>query len=84
MVQSEQEGKKKKRWSRVISRLAGLAMIVFLFAAPKWAASGYTAANERERYAKSLMPEDFRKCNISRVGTESQILQHRPARGRHR
>ena len=48
-------------------------MIVFLFAAPKWAASGYTAANERERYAESLMPEDS-EMQYFTSGTESQIL----------
>lgn len=57
----------------MISRLAGLAMIVFLFAAPKWAASGYTAANERERYAESLMPEDS-EMQYFASGTELQIL----------
>ena len=57
----------------MISRIAGLAMIVFLFAAPRWAASGYTAANERERYAESLMPEES-EMQYFTSGTQSQIL----------
>jgi hypothetical protein len=54
-------------------KLAGIALVLFLIAAPRWAASGYTAANERERYAESLMPEDS-EMQYFASGTESEIL----------
>lgn len=56
-----------------MTRLAGIALLVFLFAAPKWAASGYSAAGERQKYAESLMPEDS-EMQYFASGVESQIL----------
>ena len=56
-----------------MTKLTGLALVLFLLFAPKWAASGYTAATERERYAKSLMPEDS-EMQYFTSGAESQIL----------
>ena len=56
-----------------MTKLTGLALVLFLLFAPKWAASGYSAAGERERYAESLMPEESTMQYFA-SGTESQIL----------
>jgi len=56
-----------------MTKLAGIVFVLFVIAAPKWAASGYTAANGRERYAESLMPEES-EMQYFTSGTESQIL----------
>lgn len=56
-----------------MTKLAAIAFVVFLFAAPKWAASGYSAAGERQRYAESLMPEDS-EMQYFASGVESQII----------
>ena len=56
-----------------MTKLAGIALVLFLFAAPKWAATGHSAANELERYAESLMPEDS-EMQYFTSGAESQIL----------
>ena len=56
-----------------MTKLAGIALVLFLLAAPKWAATGHSAANERERYAGSLMSEDS-EMQYFTTGAESQIL----------
>jgi hypothetical protein len=56
-----------------VTKLTGLALVLFLLFAPKWAASGYSAAGERERYAESLMPEESTMQYFA-TGTESQIF----------
>jgi hypothetical protein len=56
-----------------MTKLAGITLVLFLIAAPKWAAGGYSAAGERQRYAESLMPEES-EMQYFASGTESQIL----------
>ena len=56
-----------------MTKLTGLALVLFLLFAPKWAASGYSAAGERERYAESLMPEHS-EMQYFASGAESQII----------
>ena len=56
-----------------MTKLAAIVFVLFLLAAPKWAASGYSAAGERQRYAESLMLEES-EMQYFESGTESQIL----------
>jgi hypothetical protein len=56
-----------------MTKLAGIILVLFAAAAPKWTASGYSAAGERQKYAESLMPEDS-ETQYFTSGTASQIL----------
>ena len=56
-----------------MNRLAGIGLLFLLIGGPRSAATGHSAANERERYAESLMPEDS-EMQYFTSGTESQIL----------
>jgi hypothetical protein len=56
-----------------MNRLAGIGLLFLLIGGPRWAASGYTAANERERFAESFVPEDS-EMQYFTSGAQSQII----------